>query len=238
VLALAFGSAGLSILVPGTALAQTVTFTITPTSGPIGAVVRFSGQGCPSGGVFRLHLGPQHGSNAVEIPQVSFSSASNSSYSGTVTVPSTMPSTTGGSAAAVQPGTYTTDVLCSGGGGAEGPSFTVTVARSTSTSSTVPPTTALASTTTTTVAATTTLPLTTVLSGGGSSLQAASTTTTVDPPGPSPTIPGRLAQTGNSRIGYWFLLAAISVFLGLACMFVTQRRRYRRIYAWLDAHLS
>lgn len=43
----------------------------------------------------------------------------------------------------------------------------------------------------------------------------------------------RLASTGAGRIGYWLRLAAASLLLGFACMFVTQRRRFERINAWL-----
>jgi len=34
-------------------------------------------------------------------------------------------------------------------------------------------------------------------------------------------------------IDYWVRLAVASFMLGLLCMFVTQRQRYRRIDAWL-----
>lgn len=43
-----------------------------------------------------------------------------------------------------------------------------------------------------------------------------------------------LATTGSTQLNYFLRLAAASFMLGLLCMFITQRRRYRRIDAWLS----
>ena len=103
-----------------------VTYTITPTSGPPGTVISYTGTGCPHtdaggpgrDGAFVLVTLP--GGNFSGQTQSVFQRASDGTFSNTLTVP-----------AGLAPGVYDTGVSCFGGGSAgwpdqPGPTFTVT----------------------------------------------------------------------------------------------------------------
>lgn len=64
--------------------------------------------------------------------------------------------------------------------------------------------------------------------------QASHVATPASTPTPAPALTKTALAATGSQAGYWMQMAAASFMLGLLCMFVTQRQRYRRIDAWLS----
>ncbi len=219
----AFAAATFPTLSPAFGQASGVTYSFSPQSGPVGTEVRFSGRGCPNEpdvtrtGRFDIFRSVDGSTSGPVLGFANFRSEADGSFSGRIESLGDGPL-----------GPHRTSVSCTGGNAATG-DFTLTAAGPAVTSTTGPTggTSGTGETTATTAVPSAIAGPTAAPSPAQPSLLSATGQ-------PAATLPASaLAATGSSRVDYWMRVAAASFMLGLLCMFITQRRRFQRIDAWL-----